>query len=131
MAISSLDEPITVMSLDPDQEIHSIPNSKEVRHLARVGNTTSALIDGVDGESMLMNMDVAGFSVSTGAACSSGNPEPSPVLLNMGLSRAQAQSSLRISLGWGNTEVDVERFCNELVRIVERQRGLSQQRLEV
>ncbi|MCB0383885.1 MAG: cysteine desulfurase, partial [Bdellovibrionales bacterium] len=60
----------------------------------RLPNTSCILIPGVDGETLLMNLDMKGFAVSTGAACSAGNPEPSPVLLAMGLSREEAQSSL-------------------------------------
>lgn len=88
----------------------------------RLVNTSSLVIDGVDGETLLMNLDLKGCSVSTGAACSSGSPEPSPALLAMGLTRAEAQSSLRLSLGWGNTPEEIERFVGILVAVVERLR---------
>lgn len=89
----------------------------------RVPNTSSMCIKGVDGETLLMNLDVRGFAVSTGAACSSGNPEPSPILLAMGFSREEAQSSLRLSLGWGNTKAEVDSLVDELIPIVARLRG--------
>lgn len=89
----------------------------------RLCNTTCLLIDGVDGETLLMNLDIHGFAVSTGAACSSGNPEPSPVLLALGLSRSQAQSSLRVSLGWENTNAEVTDFVRVLLTTVERLRS--------
>lgn len=91
----------------------------------RLSNTLSALISDVDGETLLMNLDMAGFGVSTGAACSSGNPEPSPVLLAMGLTRFEAQSSLRIGLGWGNTQEDIDQFLKQLVATVERLRSFK------
>ncbi|MFK8138409.1 MAG: cysteine desulfurase family protein [Bdellovibrionales bacterium] len=93
----------------------------------RVCNTSSLIIKDADGESLLMNLDIAGFAVSTGAACSSGNPEPSPVLLNMGLSREEAQSSLRVSLGWGNTLEEVDQFISALVQIVVRLRKIKKE----
>lgn len=89
----------------------------------RLPNTSNMLIEGVDGETLLMNLDVRGYAVSTGAACSSGNPEPSPVLLAMGLSRAEAQSSLRVSLGWGNQDEDIDAFVDQLKQVVTRLRG--------
>lgn len=92
----------------------------------RLPNTSSLVIEGVDGETLLMNLDMQGFSVSTGAACSSGSPEPSPTLLAMGLSRAEAQSSLRISLGWNNTEEHVMNFVTELKSVVQHIRSFSQ-----
>lgn len=95
-------------------------------HLNRLPNTLSLVIDGIDGETLLMNLDIKGFAVSTGAACSSGNPEPSPVLLAMGLTRGEAQSSLRISLGWQNTKEEVDRFIVELEKSVLRLRNLDQ-----
>jgi cysteine desulfurase len=91
----------------------------------RLPNTSSLCIDGVDGETLLMNLDVRGFAVSTGAACSSGNPEPSPTLLAIGLSREEAQSSLRLSLGWRNTREEVDSFVGELIAVVGRLRGFK------
>jgi cysteine desulfurase len=88
----------------------------------RLPNTSSLVIQGVDGETMLMSLDIKGYAVSTGAACSSGNPEPSPVLLAMGLSREEAQSSLRLSLGWSNTQEQIDEFVDALKSVVERLR---------
>ena len=92
----------------------------------RLPNTSSLVLDGVNGESLLMSLDVKGFAVSTGAACSSGSPEPSPTLLNMGLSREQAQSSLRLSLGWSTSKAEVENFVESLVQVVERLRSYDE-----
>lgn len=91
----------------------------------RLPNTSSLVIAGVDGETLLMSLDIKGYAVSTGAACSSGNPEPSPVLLAMGLSREEAQNSLRISLGWENTEAQVNEFVETLKAVVERLRAIA------
>ena len=91
---------------------------------ARLPNTSSLVIDDIDGESLLMNLDLEGVSVSTGAACSSGNPEPSPVLIAMGLSRQEAQSSLRVSLGWSTTKSEITRFITMLESIIVRLRDL-------
>jgi cysteine desulfurase len=92
----------------------------------RLANTSSLIIHDVDGETLLVSLDLKGFAVSTGAACSSGNPEPSPVLLSMGLSREEAQSSLRVSLGWNTTEEEIHLFVNTLTETVHRLRKLHQ-----
>ncbi|HWU43500.1 MAG TPA: cysteine desulfurase family protein [Bdellovibrio sp.] len=92
---------------------------------ARLSNTSSLVIHGADGETMLMSLDLKGYAVSTGAACSSGNPEPSPVLLAMGLRREEAQNSLRVSLGWDNTLEEVNSFVDTLKTIVTRLRSLK------
>ena len=97
----------------------------------RLPTTSSLVIDGVDGETLLINLDMKGFSVSTGAACSSGSPEPSPVLLAMGLSRAEAQSSLRVGLGWGTTLEEVDAFVETLKTVVAHVRSLNASRYEV
>ncbi len=92
----------------------------------RLANTSNLIIGGVDGETLLMSLDLKGFSVSTGAACSSGNPEPSPVLLAMGLTRTEAQNSLRISVGWHTTEVEIRDFVKTLFAVVSKLRLLNE-----
>lgn len=91
----------------------------------RLSNTSSLVIEDVDGETLLMSLDLKGFGVSTGAACSSGNPEPSPVLLAMGLTRSEAQSSLRVSLGWKTTAIEIDQFIQTLIEVVSRIRSLK------
>lgn len=91
----------------------------------RLSNTSSLVLSGVDGETMLMSMDIKGYAVSTGAACSSGNPEPSPVLLAMGLTRDEAQNSLRVSLGWDTTREQVDGLVENLKAVVARLRSLQ------
>jgi cysteine desulfurase len=90
----------------------------------RLPNTSSMVISGVDGEILLMNLDMRGFAVSTGAACSSGSPEPSATLLAMGLSRAEAQNSLRVSIGWETTELNISNFIDTLKDVVSHIRSI-------
>jgi len=86
----------------------------------RVTNTLNITFPGFDGETLLINLDTRGFAVSSGAACSSGSQEPSPVLTAMGLTRGEAQSSMRISLGWLSTAEEVEAFYQALVEALEQ-----------
>jgi cysteine desulfurase len=92
----------------------------------RVCNTSSLVVEGVDGDTLLMSLDLKGFSVSTGAACSSGSPEPSPILLAMGLTKKEAQSSLRVSVGWTNTEQEVLLFVDTLAEVVSKLREMNE-----
>jgi len=106
--------------------LREIPDVRLTGHEGvRLPNTSNMTIKDVDGETLLMNLDVHGFAVSTGAACSSGNPEPSPTLLAMGLTRAEAQSSLRLSLGWETTAGEIEEFVTVLKATVVRLRGFQ------
>ncbi|MGA7415052.1 MAG: cysteine desulfurase family protein [Bryobacteraceae bacterium] len=73
----------------------------------RVPNVSNLLLPGIPGESMVIALDLKGFAVSSGAACSSGSIEPSPVLLAMGRSYEDARSCVRFSLGRGNDEAQV------------------------
>jgi len=91
----------------------------------RIKNTSHLLIDGVDGETLLMSLDLMGYAVSTGAACSSGNPEPSPVMLAMGFTREEAQKSLRVSFGLSNTLQEVDLFIEALKEVVARLRAVD------
>jgi cysteine desulfurase len=100
-------------------------------HEPRLTNTSSLLIEGIDGETLLIALDIKGFAVSTGAACSSGNPEPSPVMLAMGFSRSEAQTSLRVSLGGDSTAAHVQAFIHELISTVRRLRQLSETQINL
>ena len=91
----------------------------------RVPNTTNIYFDYIEGEALVIALDLKGLAVSTGAACSSGAIEPSHVLTAMGLRPDRARASLRFSLGKQNTSEDVE-FAIQLVPAsVERLRELS------
>lgn len=86
----------------------------------RVCNTSNLCFEGVEGEVLLATLDLAGIAVSHGSACSSGALEPSRVLLNMGLSRAQAASSIRFSLSRQTTQEEIDRCVNVLTDLLKR-----------
>jgi len=91
----------------------------------RLPNNVNVSIDFVEGESMLLNLDLEGICASTGSACSSASLEPSHVLLALGLSPEQAHGSLRFTLGRDNTQADVERVLEVLPGIVAKLRAMS------
>ena len=91
----------------------------------RVPNTTNVSFDGVEAEALLIALDLEGIAVSTGSACSSGTLEPSHVLKGMGLTPRRAQSSIRFSLGLGNTDDEVDRVVGVLPPLVDKLRALS------
>lgn len=91
----------------------------------RVPNTTNLSFDCIEGEAMVIALDLKGLSVSTGAACSSGAIEPSHVLTAMGLSADRARGSIRFSLGKQNTAEDVEFALKLVPEVVARLRELS------
>ncbi len=91
----------------------------------RVSNTSGVFIEGVYGESLVMSMDMKGFSLSFGSACSSGSVSLSPVLSSMGFSEKQIKSSLRVSLSWETTKEDIELFCKTLNEEIVRLRNLK------
>jgi cysteine desulfurase len=91
----------------------------------RVPNTTNIRFEGIDSDALLIALDLKGFAVSSGAACSSGAPEPSHVLLAMGLSRLEARSSIRFSLGRSNTIEQVDALVAALVDSVTHLRKLA------
>jgi len=91
----------------------------------RVPNTTNISFEGVEAESLLIALDLDGIAVSTGSACSSGTLEPSHVLRAMGLPAHRTQSSIRISLGAGNTNQEVDFLLDRLPGIVQKLRSLT------
>ncbi|HLG99896.1 MAG TPA: cysteine desulfurase family protein [Bryobacteraceae bacterium] len=88
-------------------------------------NTSNIHFDGLEGEAMVISLDLKGFAVSSGAACSSGAVEPSHVLLAIGLSREQARASLRFSLGRSNTEQQVDALIEAIAESAAQLRHLS------
>jgi cysteine desulfurase len=91
----------------------------------RVPNTSNLRFDGVEGEALLMALDLDGICVSTGAACASGTLTPSHVLRAMGLTAPQARGSLRFSLGPSTTGAEVERVLQALRQHVPKVRALA------
>ena len=79
----------------------------------------------IEGEYIAMMLDQAGIAVSPGSACAAGSEEPSHVLTAIGLDRAAAKGGLRISLGYGNTEADVDAILQALSLAVEKLRAMS------
>ncbi len=92
---------------------------------ARVPNTTNIYFDHVEGEAMVISLDLKGLAVSTGAACSSGAIEPSHVLMAMGLRADRARASIRFSLGKQNTAEDIDIALALVPETVARLRELS------
>jgi cysteine desulfurase len=91
----------------------------------RLPNNINVSIDFVEGESMLLNLDLEGICASTGSACSSSSLEPSHVLLAMGLAHEQAHGSLRFTLGKWTTEEEIGQVLEVLPRIVAKLRAMS------
>ena len=85
----------------------------------RICNTSNLAFLGIDGETLLINLDMEGISVSHGSACASGALEPSRILLNMGIPLSQARSSLRFSVGRTTTEFEIRQAISIIVRTVE------------
>ena len=91
----------------------------------RVANTSNIRFDGIDSEPLLISLDLEGFAVSSGSACSSGATEPSHVLAAIGLTREQARSSVRFSLGRTNTAEQVDALIECVAASVARLRKLA------
>ncbi len=91
----------------------------------RLPNTLNVSFLYIEGESLLLNLDLEGIAVSSGSACTSGSLEPSHVLLAMGVPPEAAQSAIRFSLGYANTAGDVDAVMEVLPGVVQRLRDMS------
>ncbi len=102
-----------------------IPGSQLTGHpIERLPNNASFVFEGVEGESILLNLDLLGFAASTGSACTSGSVDPSHVLLAMHVPVELAHGSLRLTLGKDNTDEDVTTLLDVLPGIIEKLRQL-------
>jgi cysteine desulfurase len=91
----------------------------------RVPNISNMSFGGVDGESLLIALDLKGIAVSTGSACASGSLEPSHVLQAMGLAREEVRGSLRFSLSAYTTREEIDYAVSNLVKTVSRLRAMA------
>lgn len=101
----------------------AITGPHEVRE--RLPGSVSCAVGYVEGESVLLALDLAGIAASSGSACTTGSVEPSHVLVAMGMPAELARGSLRFTLGRQNTDADVDRLLEVLPGIVQRLRALS------
>jgi cysteine desulfurase len=107
-----------------EQRLLAIAGARRNGDGPRVPNTSNISFEGVEAESLLMALDLAGIAVSTGAACAAGAVEPSHVLRAMGLPMERVQGSVRFSLGRSTTAAQIDRVAAAVVEAVERQRKL-------
>jgi cysteine desulfurase len=130
IAYQKLDENNSRITMLRDKLINEImakvPHTRLNGHPEnRLPNNTSFCFEFIEGESLLLNLDIKGIAGSSGSACSSGSLEPSHVLLAIGLSHEIAHGSLRLSLGEVNTEEDIDYVLQVLPEIVDRLRQMS------
>ena len=91
----------------------------------RLDNTLNFRVEGIEGEAMILCLDMNLIGVSSGSACTTGSLEPSHVLLAMGIPAELAHGSLRLTLGRSNTELDVDYFIDTFPGVVQRLRDMS------
>ncbi len=109
-----------------NQVMEKIPHVRLTGHpVYRLPNHASFCFEFIEGESMLLSLDMKGIAASSGSACTSGSLEPSHVLLSMGIPHELAHGSIRITLGRDNTEEDIDYFMEVMPPIVERLRAMS------
>lgn len=130
LAVGNLQEHAARMTILRDKLIDGIlAKIPEVRlnghRTERLPNNVNVSVRYIEGEALLLSLDLAGIAASSGSACTSGSLDPSHVLLGIGLPHEIAHGSLRLTLGDFNTEADVDYVLEKLPEIVERLRSMS------
>jgi cysteine desulfurase len=106
--------------------LNAIPDSALTGHRTeRLPNHASFVFQGIDGNELLMHLDLAGIAASSGSACKTGSPKPSEVLLALGLTPEWALGSLRLTVGRQTTEAQVDRLLAVLPGTVEKMRAFE------
>lgn len=107
--------------------LESVPGSQLTGHPTnRIANHASFVFEGCEADGILMRLDMLGIQGASGSACSTGMPEPSPVLKAMGVPHDLALSALRLTLGRQTTEAHIERVISELPGVIEKLRSFKQ-----
>lgn len=114
------DSLISGMLALPDVELTGHPTQ-------RLPNSASFTVNGVEGESLLLNLDLMGIAASSGSACTTGDIEPSHVLTALGIAQNRARGALRLTLGHSTKEEDIAVTLQRLGEIIPRLRGLTTQ----
>ncbi len=107
-----------VLKIIPDVQLTGHPE-------IRLPNHASFIFKGVDGNELLMMLDIAGFACSSGSACKTGNPEPSEVLNALGFSKEWGLGSLRVTIGKYTSEEDINRFLKILPKLISENRAMG------
>lgn len=138
--IAGLAKAIDILAKDQDVDVKKIVSLRDklvkgvlkIKGAELTGHSSerspaiaSFVFSGIEGESILINLDLEGIAVSTGSACSSGTLSPSHVLMACGFTHVEAQGNIRVSLGRFNTEKEVDKFLETLPGIVARLREMS------
>ncbi len=108
-----------------NERVHPIRLNGPADWSRRLANNLNVSFPGVEGESILLQLDLEGFAASSGSACSTGSTEPSHVLTAIGLDPDTAHSTIRLSLGQSNTEEQVDALARQIEQITSRLRALS------
>ena len=107
-------------------ELSKIPHSKINGSLEHhVPGTVNMCFEGIEGESLLLMLDMNGICASSGSACTSGSLDPSHVLLSLGLPHEVAHGSLRLSIGEYNTMEEIDHIIEVVPRVVQYLRNMS------
>lgn len=130
LAVANLEEESARLTRLRDRLIKEI--MEKIDHVQLTGHPTNRLpnhvsitFDFIEGESMLLSLDMKGVAASSGSACTSGSLEPSHVLLSMGIPHEVAHGSIRITMGKDNTDEDIDYFMEVMPPIVKRLRAMS------
>ena len=129
LAYEEIDETTSYLQALRDRliaQVLEIPRSRLTGHpTQRLPNNASFCFEGVEGESILLNLDLLSIAASSGSACTSGSVEPSHVLVAMGLTPEWSHGSLRLTVGKENTAEDIDKVVDILPGVIEKLRGLG------
>ena len=112
------DKLIDGLTAVPDVKLNGHPQQ-------RLPGNVNVSVERVEGESLILSLDMAGIAVSSGSACTSGSLEPSHVLMAMGLDHQSAHGSLRLTLGKGTSAEDIDYVLSVFPGVVQRLRDMS------